>query len=42
VLPEDVQAVFVAVAAHRLVAAPDAGATREDLARMILESVRVD
>ena len=42
VLPEDVQLVFGAVAAHRLVAAPDAGATCEALAAAILSAVAVD
>jgi MoxR-like ATPase len=42
VLPEDVQLVFGAVAAHRLVAAPDAGATCEALAAAILAAVAVD
>ena len=41
-LPEDVQAVFAAVAAHRLVPAADAGADRDVLARQVLESVPVD
>ena len=41
VLPEDVQALFVEVAAHRLV--PEAeGGTREALAASILEAVAVD
>jgi MoxR-like ATPase len=42
VLPEDVQAVFASVAAHRLVPAPDAGATREALAAAVLAAVPVD
>ncbi len=42
VLPEDVQAVFAAVAAHRLVPAPDAGATREALCSSVLATVAVD
>ncbi len=42
VLPEDLQAVFAPVAAHRLVPAPDAGADRDTLARQILASVPVD
>jgi MoxR-like ATPase len=42
VLPEDVQAVFAAVAAHRLVPAADAGATREALADAVLAAVPVD
>jgi MoxR-like ATPase len=41
-LPEDVQAVFASVAAHRLVPAADAGADRDVLARQVLESVPVD
>ena len=41
-LPEDVQAVFASVAAHRLVPAADAGADRDGLARQVLESVPVD
>ena len=42
VLPEDVQAVFAAVAAHRLVPAADASATRESLAAQLLAAVPVD
>jgi MoxR-like ATPase len=42
VLPEDVQAVFSPVAAHRLVPTPDAGATREALAIAVLAAVPVD
>jgi MoxR-like ATPase len=42
VLPEDVQAVFAAVAAHRLVPAPDAGASRESLAAAVIAAVAVD
>jgi MoxR-like ATPase len=42
VLPEDVQAVFAPVAAHRLVPAPDAGATRDALAAAVLAAVPVD
>jgi MoxR-like ATPase len=42
VLPEDVQAVFAAVAAHRLVPSPDASATREALAGQMLAKVPVD
>ncbi len=41
-LPDDVRQVFVAVAAHRLVPSPDAGATREALAALVLEHVAVD
>ncbi|MGH8117703.1 MAG: AAA family ATPase, partial [Rhodanobacteraceae bacterium] len=40
VLPEDVQAVFVAVAGHRLI--PARSATREALAQALLESVPVE
>ncbi|MBS0514346.1 MAG: AAA family ATPase [Proteobacteria bacterium] len=40
-LPEDVQAVFAAIAAHRLIPAAASGATREDLARRLLEQVAV-
>ncbi|MFO0027868.1 MAG: AAA family ATPase [Pseudomonadota bacterium] len=42
VLPEDVQSVFAAGAAHRLLAAPDAGATREALAAAVLAATPVD
>ncbi|MGH8076478.1 MAG: AAA family ATPase, partial [Lysobacter sp.] len=41
VLPEDVQALFSAVAAHRLVADPDAGSDAA-LAKAILHAVPVD
>jgi MoxR-like ATPase len=41
-LPEDVQRVFVAVAAHRLVPAHDAGKDRDVLAREVLAVVPVD
>ncbi len=41
-LPEDVQAVFVAVAAHRLVPAQEAQGGRDELARAVLEAVPVD
>ena len=41
-LPEDVQAVFAAVAAHRLVPSPDAGVDRDALAAQILDTVPVD
>ncbi|HVF34317.1 MAG TPA: AAA family ATPase, partial [Candidatus Saccharimonadia bacterium] len=41
-LPEDVQAVFAAVAAHRLVPSADAGLDRDALARQILDTVPVD
>jgi MoxR-like ATPase len=41
-LPEDVQAVFVAVSAHRLVPAHDAGLDREALARDVLAAIAVD
>ena len=40
-LPEDVQAVFVAVAAHRLIPAAASTASREQLARRLLEAVPV-
>ena len=40
-LPEDVQAVFVAVAAHRLVPAAASNITRDPLARRLLEHVPV-
>ncbi len=40
VIPEDLQALFVAVAAHRLV--PGKGATRESLARKLLDEVAVE
>jgi MoxR-like ATPase len=42
VLPEDVQSVFAAVAAHRVVPAPDASATREALCSAVLATVAVD
>lgn len=42
VLPEDVQAVFVAVAAHRLVPAADEPRSREALAETLLARVAVD
>ncbi len=42
VLPEDVQAVFVGVAAHRLVPGGEVMRSRDDLAAQILKSVRVD
>ena len=42
VLPEDVQAVFAAVAAHRLVPASEATLARPALAAEIVKSVRVD
>ncbi|HWT15095.1 MAG TPA: AAA family ATPase [Patescibacteria group bacterium] len=42
VLPEDVQAVFGPVAAHRLVPAAEANLTRDALAADVLKSVRVD
>ncbi len=42
VLPEDVQAVFVPVAAHRLVPADDSSAGRDALARQIAEQTGVD
>jgi MoxR-like ATPase len=41
-VPEDVQAVFVAVCAHRLVLAPDAGHTHQHLAAQLLAGVGVD
>ena len=41
-MPEDVQAAFGAVTAHRLVPTPDAGVDRDQLARLVLESVPVD
>ena len=41
-LPEDVQAVFAAVSAHRLVPAADAGVDRDALARQVLDTVPVD
>ena len=41
-LPEDVQALFAAVAAHRLVPAADAGADADTLAAAILRDVPVD
>jgi len=40
-LPEDVQAVFVAIAAHRLIPAAASGATRDELARRLLTQVPV-
>jgi len=40
-LPEDVQAVFVAIAAHRLIPAAASGATRDELARRVLAQVPV-
>lgn len=42
VLPEDVQAVFAAVAAHRLVPAAEATLHRDALAVEVMKSVRVD
>ena len=42
VLPEDVQAVFASVAAHRLVPAAEATLPRDALATEVLKSVRVD
>jgi MoxR-like ATPase len=42
VLPEDLQAVFGAVAAHRLVPSHDAGMERDALARDVLAAVPVD
>jgi MoxR-like ATPase len=42
VLPEDVQAVFTPVAAHRLVTGPEAEASRDRLAALVLEAVAVD
>jgi len=42
VMPSDVQAVFVAVAAHRLVLSGDAARSRDKVALAILTSVRVD
>ena len=41
-LPEDVQAVFGPVAAHRLVPAEESSGSRERLAREVLEGVAVD
>ena len=41
-VPEDVQAVFDPVAAHRLVPAEESAGTRERLAREVLEGVAVD
>jgi MoxR-like ATPase len=41
-VPEDIQAVFVAVCAHRLVLAPDAGHTHQNLAAQLLAGVGVD
>ena len=40
-LPEDIQAVFVAVAAHRLIPAAASAATRDQLARRLLDQVPV-
>jgi len=40
-LPEDIQAVFVAIAAHRLIPAAASGATRDELARRLLVQVPV-
>ncbi len=42
VLPEDLQAIFVAVAAHRLVLRGDAAIPRRELARRLLTEVAVD
>jgi MoxR-like ATPase len=42
VLPEDVQAVFVAAAAHRLTPGSETGADRDTLARRLLDEVSVD
>ncbi|NUS37786.1 MAG: ATPase, partial [Lysobacter sp.] len=42
VLPEDVQALFCPVAAHRLVADADAGHHPAALAKAILHAVPVD
>lgn len=42
VLPEDLQAVFVAVAAHRLALRGDAAISRRELARRLLAGVAVD
>jgi MoxR-like ATPase len=42
VLPEDVQAVFVAVAAHRLTPATESGMERDNLALSLLDEVPVD
>lgn len=41
-LPEDVQAAFVAVAAHRIVPSPDESRAREALAASLIERVAVD
>jgi MoxR-like ATPase len=41
-LPEDVQAAFVAVAAHRIVPAADDSRSREVLAQALIERVAVD
>lgn len=41
-LPEDVQMVFAAVAAHRLVLASEATLTRDSLAGDVIKTVRVD
>lgn len=40
-LPEDVQAVFAAVAAHRLIPAAASAASRDELARRLLDQVAV-
>jgi len=40
-LPEDVQAVFVAISAHRLIPTAASGATRDELARRLLTQVPV-
>lgn len=42
VLPEDVQAVFVPVASHRLIAGAEGSRDTTALARAVLQSVRVD
>lgn len=42
VLPEDLQAIFVPVAAHRLVLRSSAANSRRELARRLLEEVSVD
>lgn len=42
VLPEDIQSVFVAVAAHRLVPGGDRERSRDDLAQQILRDTAVD
>jgi MoxR-like ATPase len=41
-LPEDVQQVFVGVAAHRLVPGGESPRSRDELAELVLKSVRVD